>query len=140
MMKFSGGIGGSSRDQSNILFQKPQDPSIDLELDVKVCINSGECLLYNRDFSKDKEEEIKRMKKERSFSGGIYDLPSSPGSLRKKTEGVRHNISSSKLRQPTQGPTNPASEVTIFFIPGLDVKVIIFIKYCFLNIQVNTYV
>lgn len=36
---------------------KPQDPTIDLELDVKVCINSGECILYNEDFSKKKEKE-----------------------------------------------------------------------------------
>ena len=66
------------------------------------------------------------MKKERSFSGCVNDLLSSPGSLRKKPEGIRHNISSSKLRQPTQGQTNTASEVTVFFIPGLDVKVVTF--------------
>lgn len=29
------------------------DPTIDLELDVKVSINSGECVLFNKDFAKD---------------------------------------------------------------------------------------
>ena len=29
------------------------DPSIDLSLDVQVSINSGQCILYNKDFSKD---------------------------------------------------------------------------------------
>lgn len=37
--------------------QKPQEPNIDLELDVKVLINSGKCVLHTKDPMK--EDEIK---------------------------------------------------------------------------------
>lgn len=37
--------------------QKAQEPNIDLELDVKVLINSGKCVLHTKDYVK--EEEIK---------------------------------------------------------------------------------
>ncbi|XP_042203884.1 transmembrane protein KIAA1109 homolog isoform X4 [Homarus americanus] len=97
---------------------KPLDPSIDLELDVRVCISSGMCNLYTKCVSR---EEEKRMKKERSFSGGISETPSSPGSIRKKNEG-RPNIPSGKLRAPPP-PLLSVSADTVFYIPGLDVKV-----------------
>ena len=61
------------------------------------------------------------MKKERSFSGGISDTPGSPGSVRKKNE-TRPNISSGKLRAPPP-PLLSVSADTVFYIPGLDVKV-----------------
>lgn len=47
---------GSNVSQS-LLFQKPQEPNIDLELDVKVLINSGKCVLHTKDPVRD--EEIK---------------------------------------------------------------------------------
>ena len=122
-----------------------QDPGIDLELDVQVCINSGQCILYNKDFSKEDETRTK-MKKERSFSGVLYDLssssvgPGSPGSMRRKPPDLRHQLPSmSKLRaglggfvsgglnQPTSGQAHGTSssvvDCTVIFIPGLDVKV-----------------
>lgn len=37
--------------------QKQQEPNIDFELDVKVLINSGKCVLHTKDIAK--EEEIK---------------------------------------------------------------------------------
>lgn len=37
--------------------QKPQEPNIDFELDVKVFINSGKCVLHTKDSVK--EDEIK---------------------------------------------------------------------------------
>ena len=61
------------------------------------------------------------MKKERSFSGGISETPGSPGSARKKTE-ARPNLSSTKLRAPPP-PSFLVSSDTVFYIPGLDVKV-----------------
>ncbi|XP_071552185.1 bridge-like lipid transfer protein family member 1 isoform X2 [Panulirus ornatus] len=108
-----GGLGSSSSGTV-----KPLDPSIDLELDVRVCISSGMCNLYTKCVSR---EEEKRMKKERSFSGGISETPSSPGSVRKKNEG-RPNLSTSKLRAPPP-PSLSVSADTVFYIPGLDVKV-----------------
>ncbi|XP_064107532.1 bridge-like lipid transfer protein family member 1 isoform X2 [Macrobrachium nipponense] len=108
-----GGLGSSSSGTV-----KQHDPSIDLELDVRVCISSGMCNLYTRCISRDEE---KRMKKERSFSGGISDTPGSPGSVRKKNEG-RPNISTGKLRAPPPPSLSVAAD-TVFYIPGLDVKV-----------------
>jgi len=37
--------------------QKPQEPNIDFELDVKVLIKSGKCVLHTKDISR--EDEIK---------------------------------------------------------------------------------
>ncbi|XP_050686161.1 transmembrane protein KIAA1109 homolog isoform X6 [Eriocheir sinensis] len=102
---------------------KPLDPSIDLELDVRVCISSGMCNLYTKCVTKEEERSAtySRMKKERSFSGGISETPGSPGSARKKNEG-RPNLSSTKLRAPPP-PSFLVSSDTVFYIPGLDVKV-----------------
>lgn len=47
---------GSNLSQSTVS-QKPQEPNIDLELDVKVFINSGKCVLHTKD--QIREEEIK---------------------------------------------------------------------------------
>lgn len=46
----------SSMSQTNSI-QNPQEPNIDLELDIKVFINSGKCVLHTKDAVKD--EEIK---------------------------------------------------------------------------------
>ena len=37
--------------------QKPQEPNIDFELDVKVLINSGKCVLHTKDPAR--EDELK---------------------------------------------------------------------------------
>ncbi|XP_076066750.1 transmembrane protein KIAA1109 homolog tweek isoform X4 [Oratosquilla oratoria] len=121
---------GAPSAPSSVGSSKPQDQTIDLELDVKVCISSGECVLYNKDFAKEEDSKrassndgiIGRLKKERSFSGGMADVLNSPGSLRRKNE-MRHNLSSSKIRQPQATPVSTATDFTIFCIPGLDVKV-----------------
>lgn len=48
-----GGLGSSSSGTV-----KPQDPSIDLELDVRVCISSGMCNLYTRCISREEEKRL----------------------------------------------------------------------------------
>jgi hypothetical protein len=60
------------------------------------------------------------MKKERSVSGAIFDFPSSPNTSRKHKD--KHSSSSSRARFM---PSNMAQlvDLTIFHIPGLDVKV-----------------
>ena len=96
-------------------------------------INSGKCLLHTP-----REEErragdghggggggkkVKKMKKDRSFSaaastGGsqqTYEI--SPSVSRRGIGGKTH--SSTRLR----GDNNHFSDITTFFIPGLDVKV-----------------
>lgn len=38
--------------------QKPQEPNIDFELDVKVFINSGKCVLHTKDSAKDDDIKL----------------------------------------------------------------------------------
>ncbi|XP_054257192.1 bridge-like lipid transfer protein family member 1 [Macrosteles quadrilineatus] len=110
--------------------QKPLEPNIDFELDVKVLINSGKCVLHTKDSTR--EDELKmmsRMKKERSCSGGMFEFPAdvrgSPNMSRRSQKEGRHHTSA-KLRH--LAPANMSSlaqlvDLTIFHIPGLDVKV-----------------
>lgn len=56
MSPIHGGAARPNPSQST-LAQKPQEPNIDLELDVKVFINSGKCVLHTKDTLR--EEEIK---------------------------------------------------------------------------------
>ncbi|XP_057320080.1 bridge-like lipid transfer protein family member 1 isoform X4 [Microplitis mediator] len=106
--------------------QKPQEPNIDFELDVKVLINSGKCVLHTKDPAR--EDELKllsRMKKERSCSGGNFDFqPSSPSSSKKHLSSKEKSstASNSRLRY-MQHASVPLVDLTIFHIPGLDVKV-----------------
>ncbi|XP_050315619.1 transmembrane protein KIAA1109 isoform X2 [Anthonomus grandis grandis] len=101
--------------------QKCTEPNVDLELDVKVFINSGKCVLHTKDH---KEEEIKmsRMRKDRSCSAaGLleYSTNSSPDAVRKNKDKLTSQSSSSKLRST---PHNTLVDLTIFHIPGMDVK------------------
>lgn len=66
------------------------------------------------------------MKKERSCSGGIFEFPPSSPSLSRKSQKERQN-SSHKLRylHPANMSTlSQLVDLTVFHIPGLDVKVI----------------
>ncbi|XP_029046657.1 transmembrane protein KIAA1109 homolog isoform X1 [Osmia bicornis bicornis] len=116
----------SSTSSPYITPQKAQEPNIDFELDVKVLINSGKCVLHTKDPGK--EDEIKimsRMKKERSCSGGTFEFqPSSPSSSRKHLSSKEKSstTSTSRLRY-LQHANVPLVDLTIFHIPGLDVKV-----------------
>ncbi|XP_076663219.1 transmembrane protein KIAA1109 homolog tweek isoform X13 [Andrena cerasifolii] len=116
----------SSTSSPYITPQKTQEPNIDFELDVKVLINRGKCVLHTKDLGK--EDEIKilsRMKKERSCSGGTFEFqPSSPSSSRKHLSSKEKSstASTSRLRY-LQHANVPLVDLTIFHIPGLDVKV-----------------
>ncbi|XP_076393962.1 transmembrane protein KIAA1109 homolog tweek isoform X14 [Megachile rotundata] len=115
----------SSTSSPYITPQKAQEPNIDFELDVKVLINSGKCVLHTKDPGK--EDEIKimsRMKKERSCSGGTFEFqPSSPSSSRKHLSSKEKSSTTSTSRLRYLQHTNvPLVDLTIFHIPGLDVK------------------
>jgi hypothetical protein len=105
------------------------EPSVDLELDFKVFINSGKCVLHTRDTRND--EMLRRMKKERSFSSTILDSTTnanphqpSPAPARKPGRpDMRHNASTSRLRVLANNTAQMAVDLTIFHIPGLDIKV-----------------
>lgn len=62
------------------------------------------------------------MRKDRSCSAGLLEFPSSsssPDAIRKNKEKFPSQGSSSKLRSTPHGPL---VDLTIFHIPGLDVK------------------
>lgn len=71
---------------------------------------------------------LSRMKKERSCSGGMFDFsPSSPNLSRRSKEN-KHQMSSSSTRLRHLQTANAATlaqlvDLTVFHIPGLDVKV-----------------
>lgn len=71
---------------------------------------------------------MSRMKKERSCSGGTFEFqPSSPSSSRKHLSSKEKSSTASTSRLRYLQHTNvPLVDLTIFHIPGLDVKVKIF--------------
>lgn len=106
------------------------EPSVDLELDFKVFINSGKCVLHTRDSRTD--ESGRRMKKERSYSSTHLDSASQtsahqPSPAPNRKPGTRHelrqNASTARLRVLPTNSAQMAVDLTIFHIPGLDVKV-----------------
>ncbi|KAL8597089.1 hypothetical protein ACOMHN_008162 [Nucella lapillus] len=91
------------------------EPNIDFELDVKVFIDNGKCILYPKEA---KEEEFKRQqgKRERNVSGdGSSTTPMSRQKM-KRMESAPPAL---------MGKKQPASQVetTVFFLPSVDVKV-----------------
>ncbi|CAH1110220.1 unnamed protein product [Psylliodes chrysocephalus] len=101
--------------------QKAQEPNIDLELDVKVFINSGKCALHTKDPLREEEAKITRMRKDRSCSAGLLEFPTtaSPDAIRKNKEKISGQYSASKLKNTHTS----ISDITIFHIPGMDVKI-----------------
>ena len=121
----AGPSAGAGDNPNTVSSKNPGELSVDLELDFKVFINSGKCVLHTRDTRN--EEMMRRMKKERSFSSTILDTSSgqhqsSPVTTRKRHE-VRQNASTSRLRVLANNTAQMAVDLTIFHIPGLDVKV-----------------
>ncbi|XP_071088521.1 bridge-like lipid transfer protein family member 1 [Haliotis cracherodii] len=92
------------------------EPNIDFELDVKVFIDSGKCVLYPKEA---RDEEVKRQqKRERNLSG---EQTASPVMRRK----LKRQESSSTLLQAkkTIVPPQVTVETTVFYLPSVDVKV-----------------
>ena len=93
------------------------EPNVDFEFHVKIFINSGKCVLHTL-----KEEEKRKMKKDRSFSGNLFtDSPNMSRKLiRPNNPELRASyMSTSRLREKRQF----TQDVTEFYIPGLDVRV-----------------
>ncbi|CAG2059957.1 unnamed protein product, partial [Timema podura] len=117
--------GGTSPGPYVSAFQKPQEPSIDFELDVKVFVNSGKCVLHTKDPSRDDELKLtSRMKKERSCSGGIFDFPPSSPNTTRRNKDNKHGVPPSSRLRYLHGNVAHLVDLTIFHIPGLDVKVL----------------
>lgn len=78
---------------------------------------------------------MSRMKKERSCSGGTFEFqPSSPSSSRKHLSSKEKSstTSTSRLRY-LQHANVPLVDLTIFHIPGLDVKVQLFYNHRYIK-------
>ncbi|XP_062707528.1 bridge-like lipid transfer protein family member 1 isoform X7 [Aedes albopictus] len=93
--------------------QKQQEPNIDFELDIKVLVKSGKCVLHTKDVTDEKmstsvSTTIKHHKRERSI-GTDWGSPIPP---RRSKEKARLKYS----------PHTALVDLTIFHIPGLDVK------------------
>ncbi|XP_065078677.1 bridge-like lipid transfer protein family member 1 isoform X6 [Ochlerotatus camptorhynchus] len=94
--------------------QKQQEPNIDFELDIKVLVNSGKCVLHTKDVTDEKmstsvSSTIKHHKRERSI-GTDWGSPVPPRRSKEKTR-LKYN-----------SPYTALVDLTIFHIPGLDVK------------------
>jgi hypothetical protein len=107
--------------------QKQQEPNIDFELDIKVLINSGKCVLHTKDVQDEKMSStgnynqsnnnnqsttstVRTHKRERSY-GTDCSSPIPPRRHNKDKSRLRYNNSNIAL-----------VDLTIFHIPGLDVK------------------
>lgn len=104
------------RKKNQIYPQKQQEPNIDFELDIKVLVNSGKCVLHTKPVNEEKlnvsttTSNPKHHKRERSI-GTDWGSPIAS----------RRNKDKSRLRY--NNPQNSVLiDLTIFHIPGLDVK------------------
>lgn len=89
-----------------------QEPNIDFELDIKVLVNSGKCVLHTKDLNDEKLNVMtgaKQHKRERSI-GTDFGSPI-PSRRNKDKTRLRYNAMNAVL-----------VDLTIFHIPGLDVK------------------
>lgn len=92
--------------------QKPHEPNIDFELDIKVVINSGKCVLHTKESSDEKLSSyaaaVRTHKRERSIGNNDYNSP----------------LPSRRGKEKSKFKFNPTSliDLTVFHIPGLDVK------------------
>jgi hypothetical protein len=88
--------------------------------DFKIFINCGKCVLYTKG-----DEDAKKIKKEKSYNGSIYDPSSSPLSQKKYRQlSEREKSNLSMKNKEIKSSLSVNREVaTIFYIPGLDVKV-----------------
>ena len=100
--------------------KKSSEPNVDFEFDFKIYMNSGKVVLH----TKPDKEEVRPLKKDRSMTGSMFDASGSPLASRKSrhpSEKDSSKLSSSRLK-PNVTLTLPETS-TVFFIPGLDVKV-----------------
>jgi hypothetical protein len=69
------------------------------------------------------------MKKERSCSGGMFDFPPSSPNMNRRSKEKPHGASSTTRLRYLHSTVAQLVDLTIFHIPGLDVKVN---TYCFI--------
>lgn len=125
---------------------KSQEPNIDFELDVKVLINSGKCVLHTKESNTATEDmsstaankpnaPARPLRKDRSCSAGLLDFGTaqagssigSPDTGRRRDKTNPQQTSQTRFQAPRaqahQPLANQLIDLTIFRIPGMDVKV-----------------
>ncbi|CAG4943461.1 unnamed protein product [Colias eurytheme] len=141
---------GASQSEGKQSKAKTAEPNIDFELDVKVHINSGKCVLHTKEPNKDDDLKIGRSRVGRSASGGLSGAgasagsglemggtsvpsatpsgPAGPGPLGPGVPlGASGNLGpgglggSPNARRKPRLP--PPPDVTVFRVPGLQLKV-----------------
>ncbi|BFZ14882.1 hypothetical protein BsWGS_17921 [Bradybaena similaris] len=100
----------SSREQGSKLTEQ----NIDFELDVKVFIDSGKCVLYPKEA---KEEEVRKQARREKQGVNEANLLTSPTNKRK----LKKELSGGSIANQRKMSANP--DTTIFFVPSLAVKV-----------------
>ena len=102
------------------------EQNVDFEFHIKVEINRGECVLHTEDIDANIGSRPPKMRKDRSFSGNVYEHSGgSPSMSRKSRHGGPE--ASTRLRDSTNYRYSTTAhgqlpDETIFFIPGLDVR------------------
>ena len=101
------------------------EQNVDFEFHVKIDINRGECVLHTGGQDGNAGTRSTKMRKDRSFSGNIYEQSGGSPSMSRKS---RHGgpDPTSRLRDSANyrhsAITGQLPDETIFFIPGLDVR------------------
>ena len=119
--KVKGTVSPRQQPISSVMAEKKSaEPNVDFEFDFKIYMNSGKVVLH----TKPDKEESRPLKKDRSMTGSMFDTSGSPLAARKArhpSDKDKLSVSSSRLKQNTTATLPETS--TVFFIPGLDVKV-----------------
>lgn len=97
--------------------QKPQEPNIDFELDIKVLVKSGKCVLHTKEVN-DGSDKVSTNSNSGSTTVRTHKRERSIG-----TDFGSPNMSR-RSKEKTRMKYNPPVlvDLTIFHIPGLDVK------------------
>lgn len=96
-----------------LAMQKTHEPNIDFELDIKVVVNSGKCVLHTKESSDEKSSTYSNTAKTHRRERSIGTDFGSPLPQRKSKDKSKFKYNSS---------SGAMIDLTIFHIPGLDVK------------------
>ncbi|XP_077332978.1 bridge-like lipid transfer protein family member 1 isoform X9 [Lithobates pipiens] len=95
--------------------------NIDFELDIRVEIDCGKCVLHPTILQQEHDEISLRRSYDRSSRSLDQDSPSKKKKLQNNYASTTHLLAGKKV--PSSLQTKPSdSETTVFYIPGVDVK------------------
>ncbi|XP_063776341.1 bridge-like lipid transfer protein family member 1 isoform X11 [Pseudophryne corroboree] len=107
----------SSRNVSSTTTER----NIDFELDIRVEIDSGKCVLYPTTLQQEHDDISLRRSYDRSSRSLDQDSPSKKKKFQNNYASTTHLLAGKKV--PSSLPTKSSdSETTVFYIPGVDVK------------------